>query len=201
MKKYKKIIIGIDQSYKNTGVSICADGNLKKITSIHLEKCNNNSERRSILSTKLLKLFEQTTKRAEEVICIIERIRLRSQGFININYIKSIGALDSVIIDVCHNFDIPVYSVDTRCWKATVVGTSKKMSNKYGVPEEKWPTVKWVISQGFKNSIIEEITGKKTKGTFVKNNKRYRFNDDAADSAAIAVFGFIGDKLKLKEEH
>ena len=41
--KYKKIIIGIDQSYKNTGISISADGKLKKVRSIQLEHIKDNS--------------------------------------------------------------------------------------------------------------------------------------------------------------
>ena len=40
----KKIVIGIDQSYKNTGVSIAVDGELKNVTSIWLEKLKTNSE-------------------------------------------------------------------------------------------------------------------------------------------------------------
>ena len=34
---YKQIVIGIDQSYKNTGISIVADGKLRDIKSIRLE--------------------------------------------------------------------------------------------------------------------------------------------------------------------
>ena len=43
---YKKIIIGIDQSYKNTGISVSADGKLKKFHSVHLEHIENNSKKR-----------------------------------------------------------------------------------------------------------------------------------------------------------
>ena len=46
MAKYKTICIGIDQSYKNTGISISADGKLLKVSSINLEKYCNNSNRR-----------------------------------------------------------------------------------------------------------------------------------------------------------
>lgn len=37
MSKYNKIVIGLDQSYKNTGISFAADDKLKKVSSIHLE--------------------------------------------------------------------------------------------------------------------------------------------------------------------
>lgn len=198
---YHKIIIGIDQSYKNTGISIIADGKIKKITSKNLTIYESNTERRRALRKTLDGLLKSVTPKAESVICIIERIRLQSQGFLNINYIKSIGALNALIVDIMAEHNIPVYSVDTRCWKARVVGTSKPMPNKYGVPEEKWPTVHWVIKQGFEQSILKEITGRKSKGTFMRDNTKYVYDNDAADSCAIAMFGVVGDKEKLQEEH
>ena len=198
--KYNKIVIGVDQSYNNTGISIAADGKLLKVRSLHLDKCKSNSDKRRALAKSLNGLLKAVYPKGKEVVCIIERIRLRSQGFLNIDYIKSIGALNSVIADVCHDYNVPVYSVDTRCWKSQVIGTSKGMPNKFGVPEEKWPTVKWVIQKGFRQDILIPIEGKKTKGTFVKDGKKYMYNNDAADSAGIAMFGFVGDPDKLKEE-
>ena len=142
----------------------------------------------------------QIKKKADNTVCIIERIRLRSQGFLNIDYIKSIGALNSVIVDVMTAFDIPIYSVDTRCWKAQVIGTSKPQSNKYGVPDEKWPTVNWVCEQGFEESILRKVEGKREKGTFTDELGKWEYDNDAADSAAISMFWFKGDKNKLIEE-
>lgn len=198
--KYNKVVIGIDQSYNNAGISIAADGNLVKVKSLHLDRYKSNSEKRRALANTLDGLLRAVYPKAKEVVCVIERIRLRSQGFLNIDYIKSIGALNSVIVDKCHEFCVPVYSVDTRCWKAQVVGTSKPMANKFGVPEEKWPTVRWLLKQGWESSILIPVEGRKTKGTFVRDGQKYMYNNDAADSAAIAMFGFIGDSDKLQEE-
>lgn len=199
-KKYKNVVIGIDQSYKNTGITIVADAEIKVIKAINLLEYKSNYERRRALRKTLDGLLKSVIPKAENIVCVIERIRLQSQGFINIDYIKSIGALNSVIVDTMQEEGIEVYSVDTRCWKAQVIGTSKPEKNKYGVPEEKWPTVKWVIAKGFKDSILKEITGKKKKGTFIRNNTKYMFDNDAADSCGIAMFWFIGDKNKLKLE-
>lgn len=198
--KYKKVIIGIDQSYNNTGISIAADGKLIKVRSIHLDKYKTNSDKRRALAETLNGLLKAVCPKSKEVVCIIERIRLRSQGFLNIDYIKSIGALNSIIVDTCHSHGIQVYSVDTRCWKAQVIGTSKSLQNKYGVPEEKWPTVRWLIKQGWETSILIPIEGRKTKGTFTRDGQKYMYNNDAADSAGIAMFGFIGDEDKLQLE-
>ena len=198
--KYKKVIIGIDQSYNNTGISIAADGELKKVRSLQLDGYKTNSDKRRALGETLDGLLRLVAPKAENLVCIIERIRLRSQGFLNIDYIKSIGALNSIIVDKCHAYGVEVYSVDTRCWKAQVIGTSKSMPNKFGVPEEKWPTVRWLLKQGWEESILIPIEGRKTKGTFVRDGQKYMYNNDAADSAGIAMFGFIGDPEKLQLE-
>lgn len=200
-RKYKQIYIGIDQSYKNTGISIVADGNIVKVTSLNLEKCKSNSEKRKKLRNHLHSILTQIVPKSESTVCILERIRLQSQGFLNIDYIKSIGALNSVIVDTCNEFGVKVFSVDTRCWKANVVGTSKPQSNKFGVPPEKWPTVKWVIDKGFEKQILMTVQSRKSKGTFERKGIKYMYNNDASDSAGIAMFGVLGDESKLKEEH
>ena len=200
--KYNKVVVGIDQSYNNTGISIAADGKLKKVKSLRLEGLENNSEKRRALASTLDGLLRSVAPRTDEVVCIIERIRLRSQGFLNIDYIKSIGALNSVIVDTCHDHGVTVYSVDTRCWKSQVIGTSKpsQVPNKYGVPDENWPTVKWLLNQGWENSLIVPVSPRKKKGTFERDGQRFMYNNDAADSAGIAMFGFLGDQDKLQLE-
>lgn len=200
---YNKIIIGIDQSYENTGISIVADGVLKKVTSINLSKLKNKSEKRDKLRKVLNALINNLLKKVaknSDIICIIERIRLHSKGFLNMDYIKSIGALNSIIIDTCNKYGIEVYSVDTRAWKAQIIGTSKPRKNNFGVPEEKWPTVEWVIKKGFESSILIPIEGRKSKGTFIKNGQKCMYNNDAADSAGIAMFGFCGNAANLNLE-
>ena len=200
---YNTIVVGIDQSYNNTGISISADGVLKVVKSLDLSKYNSNSEKRMALKKKLRAITNLQMKKANNIICVIERIRLQSKGFLNIDYIKSIGALNAVIVDVMNEFGVKVYSVDTRCWKSQVVGTSKPEENIYGVKFEKWPTVKWCILKGFEDSILINVTGsRKTRGTYTDTyGNKYMYDNDAADSAAISMFYFVGDKNKLKEEH
>lgn len=91
--------------------------------------------------------------------------------------------------------------MDTRCWKSQIVGTSKGESNSYGVPDEKWPTVRWLCRKGYRKEILIDVSdSRKTKNTFTKNGCKYMFDNDAADSAAICMFGFIGEKDKLLSE-
>lgn len=203
--KYNKVVIGIDQSYKNTGISIAADGEIRKVRSLQLEHYKSNSERRRALRKTLNGLLSSVAHKGKEVICIIERIRLQSQGFINIDYIKSIGALNSIIVDVCSEYNVSVYSVDTRCWKSQVVGTSKPSDNpKLAMEPEKYPTFHWLskLQDGiFVSDVMIDMTNTRKKNNiFMKNGKKYKVNDDACDSAGIAMFGFVGEKDKLKEE-
>lgn len=200
-KKYKTICIGIDQSYKNCGISVSGDGRLLKVSHINLSVYDSNSTKRFVLREKLNKIISSVYNKANNCVCVFERIRLQSKGFINIDYIKSIGALNALIVDVFNKYNIDVYSVDTRSWKARVVGTSKPMKNDYGVPDEKWPTVKWVCNKGFRKSILRKVEGRREKGTFIKNGIKYEFDNDAADSAAISMYWFIGEKENLKREH
>lgn len=201
-----KIIIGIDQSYKNTGISICKNGELTNIRSIHLTSLKDNSSKRKHLGKVLYTLFSKVSKIAKyevlEVYVIIERIRLQSQGFINIDYIKSIGALNAVIVDCAKEFNLSVYSVDTRAWKSAIVGTSKPQKNKYGIDPEKWPTIQFICKMGYEKKILLPVSNRKKKGVIIKNGERYTYNDDAADSACIALYGFLPkNKQKLELEH
>lgn len=201
-KKYKCAVIGIDQSYQNTGISISADGKIRKVKSVPLDAYKSKTEKRAALKEVFSGVLRSVIPKADKVIVIIERIRLFSQGFVNIDYIKSIGALNTVFVDLCFEHNIPIYSVDTRCWKSAVIGTSKGAPNRYGVPEEKWPTVKWVIEQGFESSIKIKLpaNSRKEKGTYRDKGNKYMLNNDACDSAAISFYWFVGDRNKLQKE-
>lgn len=205
-KEKQKLVIGIDQSYNNTGISICKDGVLTNIRSIHLSTLEDNSRKRNHLAKVLYDLFSKVSIWASgelvEVYVIIERIRLQSQGFINIDYIKGIGALNAVIVDQAKQFNLSVYSVDTRAWKSAIVGTSKPQKNKFGIDPEKWPTIQYIKSLGYEDKILVPVSNRKKKGVFEKNGTRYTYNDDAADSACIALYGFLPqNKQKLLLEH
>ena len=200
---YKEVVIGIDQAYQSTGVSIVADGRLKDVKSIRLDKYKNNSRKRGALRTKLQRLMSEVADKSSSIVCIVERARLHGgpTSFINIDAIKAMGALTATIVDAMDEYGVKVYSVDTRCWKSQVVGTSKPQSNEYGVPEEKWPTVQWCIRQGFERKLLVDVSAtKKCKGTFVRGDKKYQYNNDAADSAGIAMYWVLGDHNKLQLE-
>lgn len=199
-----KIIIGIDQSYCDTGITVSLDGEFKSSTHCYTENLKTNTEKRKQLKLTLVNVFNKVLQKQSqlgcEVVVIIERIRLRSQGFLNINYIKSIGALNALIVDTADIYSFPVYSVDTRAWKTAVVGTSKGQSNPYGLDEKKYPTIQWCIRNGYEQHIINYNVGRKTKGVIVKDGERFTYNDNIADSICISLYGFTKNP-KLEREH
>jgi Holliday junction resolvasome RuvABC endonuclease subunit len=199
--EYNKIVIGIDQSYADTGISIWADKRLKLAKSIKFKKCKNNSDKRLELSNTLEKALKANLNKSKELIVIVERIRLRSDGFVNIDYIKGIGALNGVIVDICNKYGISVYSIDTRAWKSRIVGTTKAKTNNYGFDPKKWPTILYCIKMGYTDYIKESVGPKKKKAVIEKDGERYTYNDNTSDSICIGRVGFednLGDLLKLE---
>lgn len=197
MSKYKHACIGVDQSYKRTGISIAADGKLVKVYSVDLSKMSKR-EARTKVKEAIDKVCKWVIFHAESYDLILERTRMFSQSFVSVPYIKSMGALNATIADTAAEHNIDSWSVDTRCWKSEVVGTSKGKQNKYGVDEKKWPTVQLVIKLGFEEGIKHEVTGRRSKGTFAgKDGKKYEYDDDACDSACMALYWYKGDIKKL----
>ena len=200
-----KVVIGIDESYKNTGITVNKNnGEEIKVFNVYCDSLDNNTLKRQMIKEVLDKIVKHVKKNyaGAEVICVIERIRLQSKGFLNINYIKGIGALNALIVDLMYDYGIETFSVDTRAWKSAVVGTSKPMDNKFGLPPEKYPTIVWNIKNGRKKLIINYDVGKKKKGVIVKGEKKYTYDDDRSDSIAISFYGFIPvSKQRLEKEH
>jgi hypothetical protein len=200
--KHKKIVIGLDQSYTRTGISVGVDGKLKLVSSTDYKGLESRSQKRKEVSRILTRLLKQATQQASEVVVICERIRTFSNdgnnkkgGFSGLkpDYIKMTGALVGSIVDTAAEFNVEVFSVDTRSWKSKIVGNSKaKIVN--GKRDAKSETVNFVQSLGFDLFIREKKVG--------KNKGEKLYNDDAADSACICLYGFLPkskQSLKLEE--
>lgn len=198
----KQVVIGMDQSYKRTGISIAGDGKLLHVCSIDLAKLDSKTEKRIEVKNHVAKACELATKRSESrPVIVLERIRMFSQQFVSIPYIKQMGALNSVIIDEAFAFGVEVFSIDTRAWKAGVIGTSKPAPNDFGVPPEKWPCVDWVIRNGFESSVKVPVSGRRMKGCFVdEEGKKWEYDNDACDSAGIAMSWFKCSPAKFERE-
>lgn len=197
VKKGKHACIGIDQSYKRTGVSVAIDGKLVRVSSVDLAKMSKR-EARARVRDAVSKACTWALSHAESCDLVLERTRMFSQKFVSVPYIKSMGALNATIADTAAEKGVDSWSVDTRCWKSEVVGTSKGEANSFGVDEKKWPAVKLVISLGFEGSVKLPVAGRRSKGTFTDGEDlKWEYDDDACDSACMALFWDHGDVTKL----
>lgn len=202
-------ILGVDESYKNTGLSITYGNPFYKYETIDCMSldssiCKDKNEYRvALMDTicKLLKEYKDEMNGCIGTYTVVERIRQFSKGFISMDYIKGMGALIAYIVEASCMFRIPTFSVDTRCWKSTVVGSSQKLLNSYNVAPEKFQTVEYVLKNGMKYLIfseLEEATGKKElkkknpHNVFKSVSGRYiHVDDDKADSICISRFPFV----------
>lgn len=201
-KKYEQVVIGVDQSYKRTGISIAADGKLVHVCSVDLSESNDKTWKRHEVQKHVEKAcFLALNKSKKKPVLVLERIRMFSQQFVSIPYIKQMGALNAYVIDKAWSMGIETYSIDTRAWKAGVLGTSKPADNDFGVPPEKWPCVGWVIRSGFEEAVKLSVSGRRQKGTFTdENGKKWEYDNDACDSAGMAMSWFCCDPSKFERE-
>lgn len=196
----ERYVIGIDQGYAVTGVALVRGSdegtevvNYKRLV---LEKYKTNTDRRMAmrrsLRALLKNLLETKSVPLENILIIVERIRVFSGGGIHPNYMIAVGALIAVIVDTAQEYGLEVFSVDTRAWKSKVVGTTK------GVEKQV------LITRGKnKGKYRTEIDNKKPTLDFVKNTIGIdcKGQDDVADAICIALYGFIDEseqKLKLE---
>lgn len=207
-----KVVIGIDQSYTRTGITVLCNKEIFKMYNLDFKGCKDNDDKRIELQNRLMGAIDNVNFQldADEIIIVTERIRLRSQGFLSENYLKATGALVASIVHIGKLYNIPVYSVDTRSWKSQIVGNSKPLNNSYGINPEKYRTILYMRDRGLLNHIAEEYKGRGEKGVIWANRTltdgkkekvRVKINDDLADSYCIAMYGFLPEnKQKLKEE-
>lgn len=202
LKKMKQVVIGIDQSYKRTGISIAADGKLLHVCSIDLTESNDKTWKRLEVKRRVERAVSLAEKKsASKPVVVIERIRMFSQQFVSMPYIKQMGALNCTIVDAAWKHTVETYSIDTRAWKAGVIGTSKPADNDFGVPPEKWPCVDWVIRHGFEKAVKLPVYGRRQKGTFTDaEGNKWEYDNDACDSAGIAMSWFTCHPSKFERE-
>lgn len=191
--KYHKCVIGVDQSYSRTGISIAIDGKLKKVTSVKFTGCKCKTEKRDLLRDKLSRCLEVCIGKygSDNVAIVFERIRTITSGeSLRPQVIKASAALCAVIVDCGYHHTTHSYSVDTRAWKRAIIGTSGVCEPIEGVKNpNKYGSVRKLIDLGFESSIYVQ-----------KRNGGFEYDDDAADSACIALYPFKAKNILLTKE-
>lgn len=208
MKKYKKISIGIDQSYDRTGIAISVDGKLKVIESIDFKGCKCNTEKRLYLEKKLIPIIKSCKNKADFVIVLVEKIRTfsqgkrRSQGYgLRPGYLIKTGALIGKICEVAYKLDIDVFSVDTRVWRKAVLGTAKSMSemySEYGKPE-KGMAIEFIQGLNF-DTYDRNDKGEIKRYERGKNVGKLKHDDDKCDAGCISLYLFKAKEYKWQKE-
>lgn len=207
------VCIGVDQSYRRTGVSVSIDGALKLAKSIDLSSFKSKAEKRAAVSRRLSSLLTRILARHSpgEVVCVLERVRTFSQKFLSVPYIKSMGALNATIADLMWHDNIACYSVDTRAWKSGVVGYSSPASTKHpealafsrrlDMDPRKAPTALFLHKHYpaiFRRDAVRPVTSRRQRGTFLsKSGIRCEIDDDLCDSACISLSWFCLDPSKF----
>lgn len=181
------------------------------VTSIDLSHYPEKRDCRVIVSNSVQKVVSKCfSKGVDNVLVLLERIRLFSKDFISQPYIMSMGAMNAAVADkVVLSFPnelsegrLEIMSVETRAWKSAVVGTIKKQENNFGVPPEKWPTVNYILTKypELRDSIMHQSKRqKKSKKNFsflsddAQSVVYMEYDDDACDSACISLFPFSRD--------
>lgn len=176
-----KIVIGIDQSYKKTGVAVYIyNGETKKgrfwRTFAIAPKKRAKARKRAVIEAHIDGLLSDFRYRYDDVRICFERPRLFSKGHISASFLLSIGALNGTIIDTAESWDVPCFSVDTRAWRRAAVGTCERKDNSKGIPPEKFYTIKHFCKIGYKRRIIQRAAD----GSKI-------FEHDIADAMGIAV--------------
>ena len=201
--------LAVDQSYKNSGIAASYgnpfwDGgrmDLVHVSSLDMASTKDKVDYRVSLASEVTQALMSCKEQVEEaslVIVLCERIRQFSRGFTSMPYIVQMGALIAYIEEAAHMHGLPLWTVDTRCWKSTVIGTSQPMLNSYNVPPEKFPTVDYVVKHGWKEHIFREVNPEYGERELKKKHphnifksasgKFIQVDDDRADAICMSLF-------------
>lgn len=113
-------ILAVDQSYTRCGFAVTEGKQILDCHSLSFTSKQKKWERRQLIKHHVADMLYQY-----DVTCVIvERVRTFSKGFVSTASIIALGSLVSTIVDACEG-NVPVFSVDTRAWKANVLGSDR----------------------------------------------------------------------------
>lgn len=111
-------VLAFDQSYSNIGFAYWNGKEFidKSYGSFNIKSIGNNIVKRAFIRTLARGLVE--TFKPEMVI--VEQIRMFNKGFAKLGPIVDLAEMITTIVDEV--FPLPVYAIDSRSWKAKVIG-------------------------------------------------------------------------------
>ena len=202
-------VIAVDQSYTRTGLAICVRGKVVKAASVKLTNIKSKTMKREEVKDMLNKAISACLKHFDpsQVVILVERIRTFTgsentaqqygkstnpfSGF-RPDVLKAHASLIACIVDTAYFRGIRTYSVTTKSWKASVLGSSKPIFDPVeGVKNpQKFGSVIKAISLGFED---------KMKVVSYKNGN-YSLDDDMADAICMSLYLFQKPPYQVKIE-
>lgn len=164
------ISLGFDQSYTRTGVTVVEGNSINDGKILFVKSYDFKGMKTKTEKRRFIaKLTRKLIEKFKPDVILVERIRMYTQGFVSTVYMKATASLIASIVD--NAYPETVYSVDTRSWKSRVCGNSSGMHK-----ADKGVSVRYIMKRFGKT-----------------------YNDDAADSICIALYGLDFERLKEKK--
>ena len=200
---YDKMVIAFDQSYTNTGISIWAGNKGSKpkcvnVGAISFKPGDTHIQKRLAVKAWLLKAIAKCQQHTDNIIVLTEQIRVFNGGSASMAYIGVTHALVGCIADTAYEHGIKTYAVDTRSWKSKVVGDVKPKANKYYVDPKKWPTVQYVINEGYEAALLKPVSNRCKHYAKIIDGVKYVYVDDISDAYCIGKYGFVQGRVLNK---
>lgn len=201
----KQAVIGLDQSYTDTGIAIGVNGRIRAAKSIPLEKLGSDTLKRNSVIDGLYSAIELCRKNGIfdcDISVYIEQPRI-NKGQTTFDYIKRAGAMESCIVDYLYNEYngiINMYSVSSNAWKAVVLGTREERKNNVGIDPRKYLMYEYCIEHGFDDYVLQTCS-KQTKRfvTCDANGNKLKYNDNIGDAIGICMYGFVPENDQKKK--
>jgi len=203
---YERICFGIDQSYTSTGIAVAAKHHNKNDYDILIcfsfpNTFGTKVEYRLNLCKQLNAIVKKYISLGKQSYALCEVVRVYSGGVQLMQNHVAWGALIGCMADMLYDkHDMALRVVDTRKWKAAIVGTCKPSdSAPRGVDKNKWPTIQCMMHKYdiSRNWLKKKMSDKSRSWTWEESypnfdkNIKYTYDDNIADACAIALYGVM----------
>lgn len=205
----KKVIIGIDQSYTDTGIAITTKGVVRNAFSVPLSGYSSETEKRMALKENLIKVIDKCIDNCyNEIEIYIEQVRI-NKGKTTFDYLKRAGAMEALIIDIVymHKYiraheHIKLYSVSTNAWKSKILGGRQAIKNSSGIDQAKYATFQFLTQRKKLSKYVLQKASKQTRNYVYKDDdgNKWKYNDNIGDAICIALYGYINEKDTTRKE-
>lgn len=193
----QQAIIGIDQSYTDTGLTVLTQGGFSLVTSVTFKECGSSKYRKcDLLRSKIIRAVELCHSNGYTDVTInYEQIRynnpVNSKKKTTFGNTHGSSIMEGFIWDAAARCETTLYSVPTISYRSAVVGNTKGVENDLGIDPSKYPTYTFLLSTGQIRPFLDTPRPSKRKGIVLYKGERMWYNDNKGDSACIALYGTL----------